>query len=609
METETRPPGPDLSKLAALRAFRNDPIALLERLATYGDVVRVDVPGSAAFLLNHPDLVRDVLVTEHRSFHKGPTIRAAKMLLGESLLTSEDETHLRQRRLIQPMFHHERIATYAASMVRSAERAAERWSDGDELDVQAEMSALTLAVVGETLFGTDVDAERSATVRRALTDTLGMFDRVYSPLFRLLVRLPSPTMRRYHRVESDLNRVIAEMIAERRAAGATGDDLLSLLLRAREDGAGMTDEQVRDEALTLFLAGHETTAIALTWTWWLLARNPDAETRLHAELDTTLPDRAAVGRRTSPNLPYTQAVISESIRLRPPAWAMGRTAVAGHRANGYPIAEGSTVVVSPWLLHHDPRWWPEPEAFRPERWLADDPERPRYAFIPFGGGPRVCIGEPFARLEAAMLLATIARRWRFASRNDREPDLQAVITLRPRGGLPMRALPRRTETDRRVLAHRDGPVPCRDQLEVLAPLAERLLQLLRQALDELVPVGRVHGGRHRVVQRRERRDAGRRPDQLLGDLQLLAEERQREQDVALGADPAHADRGRDQQRAEHHEEHPDRDADEQRSAVPARGRSRARRSRAAAGGAGPRASCRARARGRSPGAGRSGRSP
>jgi cytochrome P450 len=304
------------------------------------------------------------------------------------------------------------------------------------------MSALTLAVVGDTLFGTDVDERRSETVRRALTDTLGMFDRVYSPLFRLLVRLPSPTMRRYRRVESDLNRVIAEMITERRAAGATGDDLLSLLLRAREDGAGMTDEQVRDEALTLFLAGHETTAIALTWTWWLLSRNPDAEARLHAELDGVLPDRLpSVG--DLPNLPYTQAVISESIRLRPPAWAIGRTAVAGHRANDYAIDQGSIVVVSPWLLHHDPRWWPEPEAFRPERWLAEDPERPRYAFVPFGGGPRVCIGEPFARLEAAVLLASIARRWRFASPTDLEPDLQAVITLRPRGGLPMVALRRR----------------------------------------------------------------------------------------------------------------------------------------------------------------------
>ena len=336
MTTSVRPPGPDLSRLAALRAFRKDPLGLLERLAAYGDVVRIDVPGSAAYLLNHPDLVHEVLVTEHRSFHKGPTIQAAKMLLGESLLTSEDETHRRQRRLIQPMFHHERIASYAASMVRFAELAADRWSDGEEVDLQTEMAALTLAVVGDTLFGTDVDERRSATVRRALTDTLGMFDRVYSPLFRLLVRLPSPTMRRYRRVESDLNRVIAEMIAERREAGATGDDLLSLLLRAREDGAGMSDEQVRDEALTLFLAGHETTAIALTWTWWLLSQNPEAEARLHAELDATLSGRAP-SIEDLPNLPYTQAVVSESIRLRPPAWAIGRTAVADHRANDVPI--------------------------------------------------------------------------------------------------------------------------------------------------------------------------------------------------------------------------------------------------------------------------------
>ena len=436
-----RPPGPDLSRLAALRAFRTDPIGLLERLAAYGDVVRVDVPGSAAYLLNHPDLVHEVLVTGHRAFHKGPTIRAAKMLLGESLLTSEEETHRRQRRLIQPMFHHERVASYAGSMVRFAERAADRWADHQELDVQAEMARLTLAVVGDTLFGTDVDEGRSATVRRALSDTLGSFDRVYSPLFRLLVRVPSPTMRRYRRVESDLNRVIAEMIAERRGAGATGDDLLSLLLRAREDGEGMSDEQVRDEALTLFLAGHETTAIALTWTWWSLSQNPGAEARLHEELDRTLAERPP-GTEDLSLLPYTRAVISESIRLRPPAWAIGRTAVADVSAGGYPIGAGSIVVVSPWLLHHDARWWPEPEAFRPERWLADDSERSRYAFVPFGGGPRMCIGEPFARLEATMLLASIARRWRFASASDRPPGLQAVITLRPRGGMPMVAIRR-----------------------------------------------------------------------------------------------------------------------------------------------------------------------
>jgi cytochrome P450 len=435
--TDVRPPGPKLSPLAALRAFRREPLALLERLAAYGDVVRIRVPRADAYLLNHPDLVQGALVTDNRAFHKGPTIQAAKMLLGSSLLTSEEEMHHRQRRLIQPMFHHERIAAYADAMVRHAARAARRWTDGGRVDVQAEMSALTLAVVGETLFGTDVDEARSTTVRRAMTDTLAMFDRVYSPLFRLLVRLPSPTMRRYHRLEADLNRVIAEMIAERRASGLTGDDLLSLLLRAREDDTGMADEQVRDEALTLFLAGHETTAIALTWTWWLLARNPGVEERLHAELDAVLGERQPTVSDL-PNLAYTRAVVSESLRLRPPVWAMGRTAVAEHRANGHAIAPGSIVVVAPWLLHHDERWWLEPTAFRPERWLdGERDERPRYAFVPFGGGPRVCIGEPFARMEAAMIVASVGRTWRFEAAGPQEPELQAVITLRPRGGLPM----------------------------------------------------------------------------------------------------------------------------------------------------------------------------
>jgi cytochrome P450 len=437
VETALRPPGPALNALAALRAFRRDPLSLLERLAPFGDVVRIRVPRSDAYLLNHPDLVSGALVSDHHAFHKGPTIQAAKMLLGSSLLTSEEEVHHRQRRLIQPMFHHQRIASYGDAMVRHAERAETRWTDGATIDIQAEMSALTLSVVGETLFGTDVDEARSATVRRAMTDTLGMFDRVYSPLFRLLVRLPSPTMRRYRKLEADLNRVIGEMIADRRATGVTGNDLLSLLLRAREDETGMGDEQVRDEALTLFLAGHETTAIALTWTWWLLSRNPGAEARLHAELDAVMSDRVPTVEDV-PNLPYTRAVVSESLRLRPPVWAMGRTAVAEHRANGYTIAPGSIVVVAPWLLHHDERWWPEPLTFRPERWVGDEQERrPRYAFLPFGGGPRVCIGEPFARLEATMIVASIGRRWRFESMTAVEPELQAVITLRPRGGLPM----------------------------------------------------------------------------------------------------------------------------------------------------------------------------
>jgi cytochrome P450 len=435
--TRTEVPTADLSPLAALRAFRSDPLGLLRRLATLGDAVRLRVPGSDAYLLNHPDLVRDVLVTEHRAFHKGPTIQAAKMLLGESLLTSEDEPHLRRRRLIQPMFHHERIAGYGDTMVRRAEEAAGRWREGEEIDAHAEMASLTLAIVGETLFGSDVDAESSARVTHALTETLSMFDRVYSPVFRLLVRLPTPTMRRYRRVESDLNGVIGELIARRRAEGTDGEDLLSLLLRAREDGASMSDDQVRDEALTLFLAGHETTANALAWTWWLLSENPDVERGLHAELDEALGGRSP-GVDDLRRLPFTRAVLSESIRLRPPAWAIGRRAIRDVRIGDVAIAAGSIVVVSPWLLHHDERWWPEPLVFRPERWTATTPpDRPRFAYVPFGGGPRLCVGEPFAWMEGVLLLATIAGRWRLRLGPNAVVEPQAVVTLRPRRGLPM----------------------------------------------------------------------------------------------------------------------------------------------------------------------------
>jgi cytochrome P450 len=432
------------SAFGTLRAFRRDPLGLLERLAAEGDVVHARVPGADVYLLNHPDLVHDVLVTDHRAFHKGPTIQAAKMLLGESLLTSEDEHHLRQRRLIQPLFHHDRIAGYADGMVRHGERVASRWRDGEAIDAHGEMASLTLAVVGETLFGSDVDDERSETVTRSLTRTLAMFDRVYSPLFRVLVRLPTPTMRRYRRIEADLNGVVEAMIAERRAGGGRGGDLLSLLLRAREDGAGMTDRQVRDEALTLFLAGHETTANALAWAWWLLSEHPEAEAALHAELDDALGGPPPTVRDL-PRLPYTEAVLSEAIRLRPPAWAIGRRAVRDHRAGDVTIRAGSIVVVSPWLLHHDSRWWPEPDAFRPERWLPGaNAERPRFAYVPFGAGPRMCIGEPFARMEGVLLLATIAQRWRLRLVPGHPVELQAVLTLRPRHGLammPMRRSP------------------------------------------------------------------------------------------------------------------------------------------------------------------------
>ena len=233
------------------------------------------------------------------------------------------------------------------------------------------------------------------------------------------------------------DRLISSLIAERRATGPR-DDLLSLLLAAQEDGAGMTDTQVRDEAVTLFLAGHETTSNALTWTWWQLSRHPEVEARMHAELDEALGGRHP-GTRDLGSLPYLRAVLAESIRLRPPAWAMGRQAMVSHELAGITLPAGSVVVVSPWVLHHDERWWPDAHAFSPDRWLAADPERPRHAYLPFGGGPRMCIGEGFAWMEAGLAMAAIAQRWRFSLESTPPVERQPVITLRPRFGMPMRA--------------------------------------------------------------------------------------------------------------------------------------------------------------------------
>jgi cytochrome P450 len=432
----TYPPGPKISSLSALRQFRRDPIRLLGRAAAFGDVSFLQLPRFPAYLLNHPDLVREVLVTGSRDFMKGPTMQAAKLVLGESLLTSEGETHMRSRRLIQPIFHHDRIAAYGGAMVEHALRTSDRWRDGQSLDVFREMGALTLSIVGATLFGTDVEAEDARAVREALELQLSLFGRVFSPFFRLSLRLPLPSNRRFERSKAVLDGVIQKMIGERRSAGAHGDDVLSLLIRAREDGTGMTDTQVRHEALTLFLAGHETTAAALTWTWYLLSRSPGVESTLHAELETVLGGRAPTVEDLE-RLPYAQMVFTESLRLFPPAWAIGRRALTEHRIGEHAIPAGAVVIVSPYLIHRDPRWYEDPQTFAPERWAGDGREPPpRSSYLPFGAGPRMCVGEPFARLEGVLVLAAIAQRWRIHA-PDRPVELQPVVTLRPRRGMPV----------------------------------------------------------------------------------------------------------------------------------------------------------------------------
>jgi cytochrome P450 len=435
VKADTDVPTLDLSRMAALRLLRRDPIALLERAATLGDVVQMPLPRVRAYLVNDPELVWDVLSIGNKDFVKSPAARNLRWVLGDGLLTSEGERHRRQRLLIQPTFHRDRVARYSAAMIDEAERFSDQLRPG-AIDVHAAMSRLTLAIVGRAIFSSEVGSADSAQIAAALNEVLSQFGRQFSPWLPITRRLPIPSTRRFDRAVRTFDRLITEMIEERRRADRHDDDLLSHLLDVRDDGEAMSDMQVRDEALTLLLAGHETTSNALTWTWWLLSQHPGAEQRLHAELDDVL-GAGAPEVEDLARLPYTDAVIAESLRIRPPAWAIGRQAVTEHRLGNIMLAPQDIVVVSPWLLHQDERWWTDAGRFRPERWVDGDPGRPRHAYLPFGGGPRMCIGEGFASMETRLLLATIARRWRFDLDPSAAVELQPVITLRPRHGMPM----------------------------------------------------------------------------------------------------------------------------------------------------------------------------
>jgi cytochrome P450 len=441
------PPGPSqrVPGLLAL-AFSRDRLGLLKNLTRrYGDVVFFKAGGHPFAILNHPDYVRDVLVTRHRSFHKGVGLERARLLLGQGLLTSEDDVHLRQRRLLQPAFHRQRIAAYAATMVDYTRRHTERWRDGAVLDVAVEMSQLTLAIAGKTLFAADVEGEASE-IGTAVTAAVRSFNFALLPYGDRLVRMPIPPAIRFRRARARLDATMYRLIAERRASGATGEDLLSVLVAARDEeneGRGMSDEQIRDEAMTLFLAGHETTANALAWTWYLLSEHPHVEQTMAEEVASVLNGRVA-SPDDLPRLPYTRAVFAESMRLFPPAFLVGRRALAAYAVPGtsYVLPPRTVVFLSQFLLHRDARFWDSPEAFDPGRWMAGREgtvggERHRYAYFPFGAGPRICIGEQFAWMEGVLLLATIARRWRLRLIPGQRIEPQPIITLRPKYGLRM----------------------------------------------------------------------------------------------------------------------------------------------------------------------------
>jgi cytochrome P450 len=427
--------------LGNLLEFRHDPLSFLLALARrHGDVVLFKLGPQEVFFINHPDLIRDVLVTHNTNFIKSRGLQMAKRFLGEGLLTSEGEFHRRQRRLAQPAFHRQRINAYGLAMVDYADRAHSRWEDASVVDISQEMMRLTLAIVGKTLFDADVEAEASE-IGEALSAIMKLFDRITMPFSALLNRLPLPSNFRFQKASQRLDATIYRIIEERRRSGEDRGDLLSMLLVAQDtegDQTGMTDLQLRDEAMTLFLAGHETTANALTWTWYLLSQHPEVEARLHAEIDSVLE-----GRRPTaddfPQLRYTEMVFAESMRLYPPAWAMGRQVLNDYTVGGFVAPASAIILMSPYVMHHDPRYYPDPTEFDPERWTAEArASRPKFAYFPFGGGPRVCIGEQFAWMEGVLLIATIARRWRMRLAEGQRVDTRPMITLRPRYGMRMR---------------------------------------------------------------------------------------------------------------------------------------------------------------------------
>ncbi|HEX8705098.1 MAG TPA: cytochrome P450 [Myxococcaceae bacterium] len=436
-----RPPGPRLPPLlGSVITYAKDPLGFLEHCAWggYGDVAYLTFLGQPTYVLNLPEHIEHVLVTKQRNYIKD---KLQRVLLGEflgrGLLVSEGDFWLRQRRLMQPAFHRQRVAAYGQLMAEQSLRLRARWRDGERRDIAEDMMTLTLAIVVRCLFGLELEEGSAATVAPALTRVMDHFSKMQSLVVPGWV--PTPENLGYRAAVKRLYGTVDEIVRRRRAAGSDTGDLLSMLLQTQdEDGSRMSDQQVRDEAITLMLAGHETTAITLSFCWDLLSRNPEAEAVLHQELDSVLGGREPTVEDL-PALPFTEAVVKESLRLFPPAWSLSREAVEADEVAGWQIPAGAAVWLNQWTVHRDPRFYDEPLAFRPQRWL-DGLERrlPRFAFFPFGGGPRLCIGLSFAMMEARLALAILAQRFRVTRISEGAVELLPSITLRPKHGMPMK---------------------------------------------------------------------------------------------------------------------------------------------------------------------------
>jgi cytochrome P450 len=428
-----------------------EPIPLFEHLHnTFGPIAHYRFMGTTIVFVNDPDYINEILVTQVGSFVRERTLKRMKILLGEGLITSDDPIHQQQRRIVAPAFHRQRIAGYADQIVSSAASIADSWTAGQKIDIADQMMQLSLHIVARTLFDSEVTADVLA-VRDEVNTIMSLYNFLVAfPRLESVLHWPIPGVIKFRRSRAKLDAVIATMIASRRTLTRTQleqrGDLLSMLMAARDEdasGKGMTDTQVRDELLTIFLAGYETVANALTWTWYLLSQNPEAAARMYAEVDTVLGTTTATVD-SFPRLKYTEQVFAESMRLYPPAWAMGRQSTVPIELGPYRFPPDTHFFFSQYIMHRSPEYWPDPLAFRPDRHTPEArSNRPRFVYFPFGGGRRQCIGEGFAWMEGVLSLATIAQRWRLHFLPDYPAIPQAKITLRPKHPMMMRPEPTR----------------------------------------------------------------------------------------------------------------------------------------------------------------------
>ncbi|MFY9869403.1 MAG: cytochrome P450 [Candidatus Nitrosopolaris sp.] len=443
------PPGPhSILPNKLFREFMRDPIKTLTDIAnTYGNICHFKFGRQHIYLVNDPNHIKDILIRNYKNFIKTRGLQVAKRLLGEGLVTSEGEYHDRQRRLIQPTFHPTRIKGYGDIITSHAIRMCERWKDGITLDIHKEMMHVTLEIISTAVLGSDIKPEEDE-VGVALQTCLEYFNRLQMPFGELIEKIPIlPINKGYQSAKKKLDSIVYSMIEEHRDKESVyhQEDLLYTLLQAQDTEAGigrMTDLQLKDEVMTIFLAGHETTSNALTWTFYLLSQNPTADDRLYAELCSVFGDKNTKRILTVediPNLVYTEKVFRESMRLYPPAWTIGRKVVNDYKVGKYTIPARSIILMSQYVMHHDSRYFSDPDVFYPDRWTKEAKlQLPRFSYFPFGGGIRGCVGEPFAWMEGILLLATICRQWRMHHDTGHKVGLKPLITLRPKYGMHMK---------------------------------------------------------------------------------------------------------------------------------------------------------------------------